>query len=413
MKIALAYSGGLDTTVICRWLKERYRAEIITVTVDVGQPTDFQEIEERAYAAGSSKHYYIDARDRFVNEFISKGIKFNGLYEGEYPLSTALSRYPIAEELARIAREEGCDAVAHGCTGKGNDQLRMEAALSYFLPDDVEILAPVRELNWSRDEEIEYALKRGLPIEVEESRFSIDENIWGRSVSGAELEDPWAEPPWEAFKWVKPPSMWPEKPEELIIRFESGVPTGLDGRRMSLREIIEELNMRVGGHGYGIIDHIEDRVIGLKSREVYEAPAALTLIKSHIDLEKLILVGRCIKFKTLVEREWADLVYAGLWHHPLREALDKLVDELERDVSGEVKVVLEKGSMRIAGRRAERSLYVKELITYSSESLFDQKDSEGFSKIWRTEVMLQKLLREPGSKPTSRGKRRKLSKKES
>ena len=391
MKIALAYSGGLDTTVICRWLKEKYGAEIITVTVDVGQPTDFKKIEERAYAAGASKHYYIDARDRFADEFVSKDIMYNGLYEGEYPLSTALSRYLIAEELARIALREGCDAVAHGCTGKGNDQLRIEASLAYFLPEDVKVLAPVRELNWSRDEEVRYALDRKLPIELKESRWSIDENLWGRSITGSELEDPWTEPPWEAFKWVKPPSSWPEESEELVIEFEKGVPVALDGRRIPLRRMIEELNERLGAHGYGIIDHIEDRVIGLKSREVYEAPAALALIKSHLDLEKMVLAGRCLRFKFPAEREWTELVYAGLWYHPLREALDKLVEELEKDVSGEVKIVLEKGSMRIAGRRAGRSLYLKKLITYSSESVFNQKDSEGFSRIWSMELRLQKL----------------------
>ena len=392
MKIALAYSGGLDTTVICRWLKEKYQAEMITVTVDVGQPTDFEKIEERAYAAGASKHYYIDARDRFAEDFVSRDIVFNGLYEGEYPLSTALSRYLIAEELAKIALKEGCDAVAHGCTGKGNDQLRLEASLSFLLPENVRILAPVREMNWSRDEEIEYAMKKNLPIEVKESRFSIDENLWGRSISGAELEDPWREPPWDAFKWVKPPSSWPDKPEELILEFESGIPVAVNGEKMPLRKIIELLNQKIGAYGYGIIDHIEDRVIGLKSREVYEAPAALALIKAHADLEKMILVGRCIKFKTLAEREWIDLVYSGLWHHPLRKALDKFVDELEKDVNGEVKITLEKGSMRITGRKAEKSLYVKELITYSSESIFDQKDSEGFSRIWSMEVRLQRLL---------------------
>ena len=398
MKIALAYSGGLDTTVICRWLKERYGAEIITVTVDVGQPTDFKKIEERAYAAGASKHYYIDARDRFADEFVSKDIMYNGLYEGEYPLSTALSRYLIAEELARIALREGCDAVAHGCTGKGNDQLRIEASLAYFLPEDVKVLAPVRELNWSRDEEIRYALDRKLPIELKESKWSIDENLWGRSITGSELEDPWTEPPWEAFKWVKPPSSWPEESEELVIEFEKGVPVALDGRHIPLRRMIEELNERLGAHGYGIIDHIEDRVIGLKSREVYEAPAALALIKSHLDLEKMVLAGRCLRFKSLAEREWAELVYAGLWHHPLREALDKLVEELEKDVSGEVKIILEKGSMRIAGRRAGRSLYLKKLITYSSESVFNQKDSEGFSRIWSMELRLQKLREKLNSK---------------
>ena len=395
MRIALAYSGGLDTTVLCRWLKENYRAEVITVTVDVGQPTDFRAIEERAYAAGASKHYHVDVRSRFVEEFVARDILFNGLYEGEYPLSTALSRYPIAEEVARIALMEGCDAVAHGCTGKGNDQLRMDASLSYFLPDDVRILAPVREQNWSRDWEIDYAIKRGLPIEVKESRFSIDENIWGRSVEGAELEDPWTGPPWDAFKWIKPPSEWPNEPEEIVIRFESGLPVALDGRRMSLWEIISELNVRLGRYGFGLIDHIEDRVIGLKSREVYEAPAALALIKCHQDLEKMVLPARCLKFKAHVDREWTELVYAGLWYHPLREALDRFADELEKNVSGEVKLTLEKGSARISGRRAEKSLYVKDLITYSAESLFDQRHSDGFSRIWSLDVRLQKIMRGP------------------
>jgi argininosuccinate synthase len=396
VRVAVAYSGGLDTTVLCRWLKENYGAEVITVTVDVGQPTDFRVIEERAYAAGASKHYHVDARDRFVEEFVARDILFNGLYEGEYPLSTALSRYPIAEEVARIVIKERCDAVAHGCTGKGNDQLRMDASFSYFLPEDVKIMAPVREQNWSRDWEIDYALKCGLPIEVKESRFSIDENIWGRSVEGAELEDPWTGPPWEAFKWVRPPSEWPDKPDAVVIRFESGLPAALDGKRMSLREIIGELNVRLGRYGYGLIDHIEDRVIGLKSREVYEAPAALALIKCHQDLEKMVLPARCLRFKALVDREWTDLVYAGLWYHPLREALDGFVDELEKNVSGEVRLTLEKGSASVSGRRADRSLYVKDLITYSAESLFDQRYSEGFSRIWSLEVKLQKFMREPG-----------------
>ncbi len=402
MKVALAYSGGLDTTVLCRWLKENYRAEVITVTVDVGQPTDFGVIEERAYVAGASKHYHVDARDKFVDEFVSRDILFNGLYEGEYPLSTALSRYPIAEEVARIALREGCDAVAHGCTGKGNDQLRMDASLSYFLPDDVKIIAPVREQNWSRDWEVEYALSRGLPIGVKESRFSIDENVWGRSVEGAELEDPWTGPPWEAFKWVRPPSEWPDEPEEFVIRFEAGLPAALDGKKMRLREMIEELNMRLGRHGYGLIDHIEDRAIGLKSREVYEAPAALALIKCHQDLEKMTLPARCLRFKASVDREWTELVYAGLWYHTLREALDRFVDELEKSVSGEVRLTLEKGSVRISGRRADKSLYVKDLITYSAGSLFDQRHSEGFSSIWSLEVKLHKLMQERGYRQAKR-----------
>jgi len=390
LRVALAYSGGLDTTVAIKWLQEKYRAEVITVTVDVGQEEDFREIEAKAYVSGAAKHYLIDAKKKFADDYISRAIKANGLYEGEYPLSTALARYLIAEEVVNIARREGCDAVAHGSTGKGNDQLRFDAAFAALAPE-LRIIAPVREWNMNRDEEIEYALKNRLPVNPKKSRFSIDENIWGRSIEAGELEDPWVEPPEDAFTIVRPLRQAPDVPEYLEIGFRDGLPVSLNGEEMSLLELISRLNTIGGKHGYGIIDHIEDRVIGLKSREVYEAPAALILIKSHLDIEKLFLGRRFLAFKREVERVWAELVYGGLWEDPLRGAIDAFIDESQRGITGEVRVRLFKGSMSIVGRRAEKSLYSREFITYSREGLFDQRAGEGFSKIWSLETRLSRL----------------------
>ncbi len=390
MKVALAYSGGLDTTVAIRWLQEKYGAEVYTVTVDVGQEEDFKEIEEKAYKSGAVKHYHIDARQKFAEEYVARAIKANALYEGEYPLSSALSRPLIAEEVAKIALREGCDAVAHGCTGKGNDQLRFDATFAATAPD-LKILAPVREWNMNREDEIEYALKNGLPINPRKSRFSIDENLWGRSIEAAELEDPWTEPPNEAFKLVKPLEETPNTPEELVIGFTGGIPTSLNGENSTMLEIIGKLNKIGGQHGYGVIDHIEDRVIGLKSREVYEAPAALILIKTHMDLEKMILGRRHLSFKQQIDKTWAEMIYSGLWADPLRKALDAFIDESQKNVTGEVRIKLYKGTMRITGRRAEKAAYAKEIITYSRESLFDQKAGEGFSKLWSLETRLTTL----------------------
>lgn len=390
MRVALAYSGGLDTTVAIKWLQEKYGAEVVSVTVDVGQEEDLNEIEERAYASGVAKHYSIDAKKRFADEYISKAIKTNALYENEYPLSTALARYLIAEEVVKIARREGCDAVAHGSTGKGNDQLRFDAAYASLAPD-LKIIAPVREWNMNRDEEIEYALRNNLPINPKKSRFSIDENIWGRSIEAAELEDPWTEPPIDAFKIIKPLSETPDEPEYLEIGFRDGLPVSLNGEEMELLELVARLNMIGGRHGYGLIDHIEDRVVGLKSREVYEAPAALILIKSHIDIEKLFLGRRFLSFKRMVEMVWAELVYGGLWEDPLRRAIDAFIDESQRGVTGDVRVRLYKGSMSIVGRRGVGGMYSKELITYSREGLFDQRMGEGFSMLWSLETRLSRL----------------------
>ncbi|MEM2696914.1 MAG: argininosuccinate synthase, partial [Nitrososphaerota archaeon] len=384
--------GGLDTTVSIKWLKEKYNAEVITITVDVGQEENFEEIQERSLKSGALEHYFVDAKKKFAEEYVSRCIKANGLYEGAYPLSSALSRPLIAEEVVKIALREGCDTVAHGCTGKGNDQLRFDITFSALAPN-LKIIAPVREWNMSRDQEIEYALKHGLPINPKKSRFSIDENLWGRSIEAGELEDPWIEPPWEAFKYLKPLEETPETPKEIVIRFEKGVPVALDGVKMPLEELVMELNKIGGMHGYGYIDHIEDRVVGLKSREVYEAPAALILINAHIDLEKMVLGRRTLEFKKIIEEKWANMVYSGLWVDPLMNALNAFIDETQKEVSGEVRVKLYKGSARIVGRRAEKPLYHEEFITYTSKSLFDQRAGEYFSKLWGLETHLWYMRR--------------------
>ncbi|MCS7127507.1 MAG: argininosuccinate synthase [Thaumarchaeota archaeon] len=386
MRVALAYSGGLDTTVSIKWLQEKYGAEVITVTVDVGQPEDFEEVERRAYTAGAVKHYLIDGKARFAEEFVSKAIKANALYEGEYPVSTALARYLIAEEVAKVAKAEGCDAVAHGCTGKGNDQLRFDATFAVLVPE-MRVIAPVREWGMSRDEEVEYARSKGLRLDLKKSRFSIDENLWGRSLEAGELEDPWNEPPWDALKFVRPPSEWRDG-EDLVVEFEGGVPVAVDGERMRLDAMVQHLNFRAGRHGVGLIDHIEDRVVGLKSREVYEAPAATVLIRAHRDLEKLVLSRRALAFKRQVEEEWAWLVYAGLWYDPLREALDAFVEETQKAVAGEVRLRLEKGALLVRGRRSPYSAYAEDLITYSAASRFDQRAGEAFSRIWSLESQI-------------------------
>lgn len=392
MRVALAYSGGLDTTVSIRWLQEKYGAEVITVTVDVGQGEDYGEIERRALKSGAVKHFFVDARKRFAEEYVARCIKANGLYEGAYPLSSALSRPLIAEEVAKIALREECDAVAHGCTGKGNDQIRFDVTFSTVVPQ-LKIIAPVREWNMSRDQEIEYALKQGLPINPKKSRFSIDENLWGRSIEAGELENPWTEPPEEAFQYVVPLERAPNKSEEVVLGFREGVPVSLNGEELPLEEIIKRLNELGGRHGFGIVDHIEDRVVGLKSREVYEVPAALLIIQAHMDLEKMVLGRRLLDFKSIVDKRWADMVYSGLWLDPLMDALNAFIDQTQRAVNGEVRVKLYKGSARIVGRRAEKPLYQPELITYTSKSVFDQRAGEAFSRLWGLETKLSKLAR--------------------
>jgi argininosuccinate synthase len=387
MKVVLAYSGGLDTTVLLKILQEKYNAEVITLTLNLGQEKDYEEIEERALKAGSIKHYNIDARDEFVNDYVLPALKANALYQQKYPVSSAISRPLIAKKLVEVAEREGADAVAHGCTGKGNDQVRFDVTIKAINPN-IKVIAPVRELGLTRDWEIEYAKKKGLPVKISESPYSIDENLWGRSIECGVLEDPYQEPPEEIFKITVNPKNAPENPEIIEITFNNGIPTKINGETMKPKELIMKLNEIGGRHGVGRIDHIEDRVVGLKSREVYEAPAALIAIEAHKDLEKMTLTTQELQFKRLVDDEWTNLVYAGLWMNPLRKALEAFINETQKRVNGEVKVKLYKGGMICVGRRSEYSIYSKELATYEAWSKFNQKMAEGFIEIWGMQTVI-------------------------
>jgi argininosuccinate synthase len=381
-KIVLGYSGGLDTSVALKWLQEKYNAEVITVTVDVGQGKDFSTVEEKAKKIGAYKHYHIDAKETFIKDYVFPAIKANALYEGKYPLSTALSRPLIAFKLVEIAEKEGADAIAHGCTGKGNDQVRFEVTIKALAPN-LKILAPIRDWGISRIEEIDYAKKKGIPIPVDVDKpYSIDENLWGRSIECGVLEDPYVEPPENAFEWTKPLEESPNKPEVVSIEFENGTPIKLNEEKFNPIDLIEKLNFICGVHSIGRIDHIEDRVVGIKSRELYECPAATALIEAHKDLEKLTLTRHELSFKMLVDSQWSFLVYAGLWIDPLKEALDAFINETQKKVSGIVKLKLYKGSAQVIGRKSPFSLYNMNLATYSVESAFNQKWSEGFIEIW-------------------------------
>ncbi|NHV96996.1 MAG: argininosuccinate synthase [Thaumarchaeota archaeon] len=381
MKVVLAYSGGLDTSVAIKWLEEKYDARVVTLTVDVGQQEDLKAIAEKAKMLGVERHYSIDAKAEFAKDYIYPSIKANGLYEGKYPLSTALARPLIASKLVEIALKEKADAVAHGCTGKGNDQVRFDVTVKALAPQ-LKVIAPVREWNLSREEEIKYAKERGVPVEEKKSVFSIDQNLWGRSIESGPLEQPDFEPPEDAFEWVKPLSKTPDEPGYVELGFEDGVPVSIDGSEMAPIELISSLNKKAGLHGVGVIDHIEDRLVGIKSREVYECPAAVCILEAHRDLEKMVLTRHQLMFKELVDREWAWLVYTGLWVEPLRRNLDAFIDSTQKAVNGSVRLKLYKGGLRVVGRKAKRSLYDIKLATYDKTSVFQQKAAEGFINLW-------------------------------
>jgi len=380
-KIVLAYSGGLDTSVSIKWLQEKYKAEIITVTVDVGQKEDFKEIGKRAEETGAIKHNLIDAKEEFVRDYIFPSIRANSLYESKYPLSTALSRPLIASKLVKVAEEEGAFAVAHGCTGKGNDQVRFEVTIKSLNPE-LKIIAPLREWNLSRDQEIEYAKNHGIKIEYKKSIFSIDQNLWGRSIEGGSIEDIGTEPPLEAFEWVKPAEKAPEKAKYMDIEFENGVPISVNDEEKEPVEFISHINRIAGMHGIGIIDHIEDRLVGIKSREIYECPAALCLIEAHKDLEKLVLTRHELFFKEIVDSQWTWLVYSGLWIDPLKDDLDAFINATQERVKGKVRMKLYKGNFRVIGRTSKYSLYDLGLATYGLSSKFDQSLAQGFIELW-------------------------------
>ena len=381
-RVVLAYSGGLDTSVAIRWIQDKYSADVVTVTVDVGQQEDLAKIEHNSKAVGAVRHYSIDAKEEFVEDYIYPAIKANALYGGKYPLSTALARPLIVNKLVEIARKEKATAVAHGSTGKGNDQVRFDVSTKALAPE-LKIIAPIREWNLSRDEEIKYAEKNKIPIPVSLSRpYSIDQNLWGRSIEAGVLEDPAKPPPEDIYEWTVSPEKAPTEPEYVSVGFEKGVPVTVNGEKMAPLEIVERLNAKAGSHGVGRIDHMEDRLIGIKSRECYECPAATDLLDAHKELEKTVLTRHELQFKQQVEAQWSFLVYAGLWMEPLREDLDRFIDKTQERVTGEVKLKLYKGSVSVVSRSSPFSLYDANLATYNIETTFDQKWSEGFIEIW-------------------------------
>ncbi|MDG6925198.1 MAG: argininosuccinate synthase [Nitrososphaerota archaeon] len=380
-KIVLAYSGGLDTSVCVKWLQEKYDAEVITLTLDLGQREEFSEIAARSKATGAVKHFQLDAKEEYVTNYVMPSVAANGMYQGKYPLATALGRPLIATKMVEVAEAEGATAVAHGCTGKGNDQVRMDVTVRAMDPS-LRVIAPVREWNMSRDQELVYAKEHGIKIKPSNSVFSIDQNLWGRSIESGPLEDPDFEPPVAAFEWVTQPRDAPDTPGYLELGFAEGVPKTLDGEELGEIELIKRVNQFAGKHGVGIIDHVEDRLVGIKSREVYEAPAALTIIEAHRDLEQLVLTRHELAFKNGVEREWSWLVYSGLWMEPLRFALDSFIRTTQRRVSGNVRVKLYKGGLRVVGRTSKNSLYRPKLSTYQKDSTFDQASAVGFIELW-------------------------------
>ena len=383
----LAYSGGLDTSCAIAWLQEDYGFdEVVAVLVDVGQEFDVEESVARGEAAGAEV-VVVDKVDAFADEQVARALKTNALYEGRYPLVSALSRPVIAEAVASIAAELGAEAAVHGCTGKGNDQLRFELAFKATYPG-VRVIAPLRDKIWTRENEIDYALARRIPVEAtRRSPFSIDENLFGRSIEAGVLEDPWAAPPVEAFRLTRDPDHAPA-PVEVVIGFEGGLPTSLDGEELELYELISELNRQAGAYGIGRIDMIENRAVGIKSRELYEAPAALTLIAAHRALEDLVLTRAELETKRWVEDRWARTVYDGLWFSPVREALDAFVAVTQELVTGEVRVELRPAAAVVNGRRSEHALYAEALASYGTGETFPHEAAQGYIRLASLEAEL-------------------------
>lgn len=393
----LLYSGGLDTSCMLKWLQENYNTDVITVTLNVGQSKEFREIEDKAKKLGAKKHYTIDAKEEFVKDYVFKAIKANALYQDAYPISSSLSRPLIAKWGVEIAKKEGAKGIAHGCTGKGNDQVRFSVTINTLAPD-MKIIAPVVEWGMSRDEEIAYAEERGIPIPVTvNSPYSIDENLWGRSIECGVLEHPEVEPPNDAYLWTTSPEDAPDEPTYFEIGFEEGVPVSVDGVRMNGVDLILKIHELGCIHGVGRIDHMEDRIVGLKSREVYECPAATILLKAHKDLEKLVCTRHENTFKKLVDEQWTNLVYTGLWVEPLMGDLEAFIDSVNKKVTGTVRVKLYKGNATVVGRSSDYALYDENLATYDRKSTFNQLASLGFIELWGLQSRMAQVLK-PESK---------------
>lgn len=390
MKAVLAYSGGLDTSVCLKLLQEKYGCDVVTVTVDVGIPREeLAEAARKARALGALKHVTLDAREEFAREYVFRALKANACYEG-YPLSTALARPLIAVKVVEVAKREGADALAHGATGKGNDQFRFEAVFRSLAPE-MRIIAPIRELNLTRKESMAYAKEKGIPVAVDaEKPFSVDENLWGRSIEGGRLEDPSAAPPEEIYEWTR---LTVENPEVLEIQFKDGVPVALNGEKTPPAELIARMNTLAGSHGVGRIDIMEDRILGIKARENYECPAAVTLLKAHKELEQLVLTRRELKFKEAVDREWSELVYHGLWTEPLRHALEAFIEETQKRVTGKVKLRLHNGSCRVIARSSPFALYSERLASFDDTTL-DQRSVEGMLRYHALQASLYRLKKD-------------------
>lgn len=381
-KVVLAYSGGLDTSVLVRWLAEEKGFDVIAVCADLGQPGDMEAIRQKALDTGAVASEMIDAREIFASAFVVPALWANALYGGSYPLATALARPLIARLQVEAAHKYGATAVAHGCTGKGNDQVRFEVA-TMALDPSLEIIAPMREWKMTREDEIEWARERGIPVPVTvESPYSIDENLWGRSCECGVLEDPWVEPPEDAYEWTTAPTAAPDVPEDVEISFEGGIPKALDGKAMGLVELIDMLNEMGGRHGVGRLDVVEDRLVGIKSREIYEAPAAVILIAAHSDLEHLTLTREALSGKRQLEQMVAEMTYEGLWFSPLNQAIQAFNESIQERVTGTVRVRLFKGSAVVAGRKSPNSLYDLGLATYDTADVFDHKAAKGFIDLW-------------------------------
>jgi argininosuccinate synthase len=388
-KVVLAYSGGVDTSVAIKWLQEKYNMEVIAFSVDVGNEPDFPAIREKALKLGAIKAVVADAKKTFIEDFVFPALKANAMYQGQYPLATALARPLMAKLLVETALKEGAKSVAHGCTGKGNDQVRFDVSVAGLAPE-LKILAPARDWEMTRDETIAYAKKHGIPLPVTaESPYSIDQNLWGRSIECGVMEDPWAEPPDDAFIWLQPIAQTPDKAEYVEIEFDRGIPVAINGKKMDGVALVQMANDLAGKHGIGRIDHIEDRVVGIKSREVYETPAAFLLIQAHRALESLCLSKEQLRFKELVSAEYADLVYSGLWFTGFREDLMAYIESSQRYVSGTVRLKLHKGSLTVVGRKSPYSLYRHELATYDKGDIFDHSASAGFIHLWGLPARIQ------------------------
>ncbi len=381
-KAVLAYSGGLDTSVAVKWIKEKYGYDVITFTVDIGNVANLAAIRQKALNVGAIDAVVADAREEFISDFVWPSLKADAIYEGEYSLATAIGRPLIAKLLVKVAHEKGAVAVAHGCTGKGNDQVRLDVGIGTLGPG-LKIIAPAREWGMTREELIRYADENSIPIPVtKKSPYSIDENLWGRSIETGVLEDPWTEPPADVYAWTRDPDKTPAAPRYVEIEFERGIPVGVDGARMGGVKLVELLHAVAGEHGVGRVDHVENRLVGIKSREIYEAPAATVLLKAHTALQNLVLTKDQLRFKSYVASQYADLIYNGLWFSGLRHNLAAYVNDTQEYVTGVVRLKLHRGTCSVVGRKSAHSLYDVSLATYAKGDTFNQMDSPGFIRLW-------------------------------